>query len=323
MDQLKDNIYDAYYSNMGEEFGKKVRDRVHWITQNVRGSQMLDVGCSQGITGILLGREGKEVLGLDASSSAIEDAKNNLLKEEKETQEWVTFEKANFFVKEFTQKFDTVILGEVLEHITDIDNFFLKASSLVKENGRIIVTTPFGINEFIDHKRTFYLLDLMKLKTNELIIEEVKFFGKWIGVIYTKDSREDKTITLNEDLLQKFEGAVHTLESDYLKNNKNLKNQVNVLKKQLKNKNEKNTQNSQITQNEDEKKKYLKEKAEKVKLQNELLSVYKENEILLKKNKKLLFDYESLLNRYHNLKNSKLGRLTTKYWQLRGKKRRK
>src|SRR5690625_2644204 len=139
MDEIKDNIYDAYYSKMGEEFGKKVRERIHWITQNVKGTDILDVGCSQGITSILLGREGKNVLGLDVSTSAIEDAKKYLALEESDTQECVAFEKNNFFLKHFDKQYDTVILGEVLEHITDINTFFLKAVKLTKDEGRIIV----------------------------------------------------------------------------------------------------------------------------------------------------------------------------------------
>jgi len=65
----------------------------------------------------------------------------------------------------------------------------------------------------------------------------------------------------------------------------------------------------------------LEEKVEKVNIQKELFEVYSQHELLLKKNQQLEQDYEQLLTRYEKLKNSKLGRLTIKYWKMRKKRR--
>ena len=73
-----DKIYDAYYSEKNTLFKKKVRERVHWICSNATGEFVLDIGCSQGIAPIILGREGKNVLGIDISENAINDALANL-----------------------------------------------------------------------------------------------------------------------------------------------------------------------------------------------------------------------------------------------------
>jgi 2-polyprenyl-6-hydroxyphenyl methylase/3-demethylubiquinone-9 3-methyltransferase len=325
MDQIKDNIYDAYYSKMGEAFGRKVRERVHWITQNTKGSNILDVGCSQGIAPILLGREGKKVLGLDVSTSAIEDAKKNLAREERETQDCVIFEKNNFFVKEFDKQFDTVILGEVLEHITDLESFFSKAVSLTKDEGRIIVTTPFGINDFIDHKRTFYLLDFLKLQTDRVHIEEVEFFGKWIGIIYQKKINEEKEI-LNYELLSTFEEAIYDIERNLVQDKSLLQEQTKRLNKELiQAKNDNNIVTKKLRQLErkydndvDRIKKDEKSKADKI--QKELHLQYKVEENLLKQQKELIRQKDVLQKKYNNLKNSKLGKLTLNYWKWRRKK---
>jgi 2-polyprenyl-3-methyl-5-hydroxy-6-metoxy-1,4-benzoquinol methylase len=310
MEQLKDKIYDAYYFEKGDEFAKKVRTRIHWITQNTVGNKILDVGCSQGISSILLGREGKKVLAIDSSSSAIKDAEENLLKEEEEVQQNVKFIKANFFINEFDDTFDTVILGEVLEHITDITTFFNKAIELTNEKGRIIVTTPFGINEFIDHKRTFYLHDFLQLQSENLYIEEIKFFGKWIGVIYKKINESNNILTLNNELLKEFEENIYCIEEEYLK-------QLKYFNKKVKNKgNDFSTKTGTISKEE-----YLKEKVEKVNLQKELVEAYNKSESLIKAFRKLSKDYETLQNRYMNLRNSKLGKIATKYWKIRNKKR--
>lgn len=324
MEHIKDNIYDAYYNKMGEEFGKKVRERVHWITQHVKGNNVLDIGCSQGIVPILLGREGKRVLGIDISTSAIEEAKKNLSLEEVETQERIEFKKANFFLEEFNQKFDTVILGEVLEHINDVEVFFNKAVSVVKENGIIIVTTPFGINEFIDHKRTFYLNRFLKFQNNKLAITEMAFLGKWIGVVYKKSDENLQPKKIDEQLLDEFETNINLIENNYLTEIRRMKKRIKDQEKKI---NELEKRNKEIKKFNNEnyisKEYYLNEKTEKVEIQKQLFDAYSKQENIILKYKALSQDYERLLTKYQNLRNSKLGKLTTKYWQIRNKRRSK
>ena len=315
MDIIKDKIYDVYYSDKNTLFQRKVRERIHWICRNVTGKNVLDVGCSQGVTAMLLGREGKNVLGIDISESAIQDANYNLEQEEVDTQKCIKFEKANFMLKEFEQQYSTIILGEVLEHINDIHSFFAKASHLLEENGNIIVTTPFGINDFIDHKRTFYLNDFISLQNKDMAIEDVKFFGKWIGVVYKKDA--SKKVDISEDLLVELEKAFYNLERDLLNSQNKLTKRISGLTEERNAVNEKESELS----NETYRQKYTDEKVEKVKLQKKLLEQYKREERLLKENEILSERVNKLENRYLNLKNSKLGKLTTKYWKLRNKRR--
>lgn len=317
MEKLADKIYDAYYSEKDTLFRKKVRERVHWICSNATGEYILDIGCSQGITSIILGREGKNVIGIDISENAINDAKANLEIEEKETKELVKFQRGNFMLERFDQKFDTVILGEVLEHITDIKAFFDKAVSLLNEGGKLIVTTPFGINDFPDHKRTLYLRDFFKLQNDIAVISKVKFFGKWVGIIYHQDENAEP-LNLSDELWEKFEESIYELERSYINNENKLKK---IIKKNTTLKNEEivNTIDNEEYRNIE--KLYHQEKLEKAKLQKELIEQYNKEEKLIKELEVISNQYRSLEKRYQNLKNSKLGRLTTKYWSL--KKRRK
>lgn len=312
LEYLRDKIYDEYFSKIDEKSKKEVRDRVHWITQNVYGNEVLDVGCSQGIIPILLGREGKKVLGLDISTSAIENAKKNLLKEEVEVRKFVTFEKGNFFLKSFEKQYDTVILNGVLEQVTNIDDFFNKAVEILKDNGHIIVTTTFGISKNVNHKRTFYLRDFIKLQEKGVSIQKIEFFGKWIGVVYVKTDEHNKLL-LNEMLMEKFEESIYLLELEYF-------NKIDLLKKEL----EKTT--SILYKLEEYKKyknKYIEEKVEKVQLQKELIEQYNVEELLINEKKELSQKYELLQHRYNNIKNSTLGRLTVKYWKWRNRRRKK
>lgn len=78
MSRPKDQVRAAYYDELGTAFGKKVRSRVHWIIRETKGDQILDIGCSGGLVPILLGREGKQVFGIDVSPEAIEEAKKRI-----------------------------------------------------------------------------------------------------------------------------------------------------------------------------------------------------------------------------------------------------
>ncbi|GGM32336.1 hypothetical protein GCM10011351_18020 [Paraliobacillus quinghaiensis] len=306
MEEIKDHVYDAYYFKRGYEFGEKVRKRINWMLTNVTGNYVLDVGCSQGVTSIILGREKKNVIGIDLSSSAICDALENLELEELDTKDRVLFKQANFFNCEFDTKFDTIILGEILEHIADIDSFFHKAYSLLKDKGKIVVTTPFGINDFVDHKRTFYINDLLKLQRADLPIIDIEYLGGWIGVVFKKGDSSIKEI--DGELLGDLEDAFYLKE----------RNLVDKIK----------TNNKGTASGESElaklHKKYIDEKIEKVKAQNELHDQYrKERELLNAYNKlkkehnNLTKKYNAVNSRYESIRKSKLGKITVKYWDIR------
>jgi 2-polyprenyl-6-hydroxyphenyl methylase/3-demethylubiquinone-9 3-methyltransferase len=66
---------------------------------------------------------------------------------------------------------------------------------------------------------------------------------------------------------------------------------------------------------------YLEEKKEKVSVQKELYDQYVMEETLLRKYNNLDEQYKSLKRKYDSLSQSKLGKLTVKYWEWRRKRR--
>jgi 2-polyprenyl-3-methyl-5-hydroxy-6-metoxy-1,4-benzoquinol methylase len=208
-----DRITEAYFGELGETFADKVRNRIHWICENAVGENILDVGCSQGITSILLGREGKNVIGIDLLEESIQYANNLLSTEEEITKKYVQFKAANFidFAQE-KQTFDSIIFGEILEHITDPKRFIKMALNMLNPNGSLIITLPFGINDYFDHKKTYYLNDLLKFQDENIVIEEIKFFGKWIGAIVKRTETSVNTLEINENLLERLENTFYDIE---------------------------------------------------------------------------------------------------------------
>ncbi len=332
-----DRISQAYFDELGTTFGQKVRNRINWICGEVKGPNVLDVGCSQGIVSILLGREGKNVLGIDLLEESIEYANSALESESKPTKELVSFVNANFITYPYgDKKFDTIIFGEILEHLTNPKDFLAHAKELLADDGKVIVTVPFGVNDYFDHKKTYYLSSVLDLADSELNITEIKFFGKWIGAIF-KVNPSDEEVTFNKELLIRSEKVFEEIERSTNKETNKLKKRVQELEKQ----NEEYKQQmsnleavktssvaqlteeidrlKEITENSisDDKKRLesatqalIEEKKAKIILQQELIDTYKYEEKLLK-------SYKKLSKKYDALSRSKLGKMAVNYWKFK------
>lgn len=225
-----DRVSEAYHDQINLSFGEKVRKRIHWVCEQAKGEKILDVGCSQGITSILLGRESKQVFGIDLLQESIEYANEMLSNEAEVTKKYVEFQNANFIDYDFgDQKFDSVIFGEILEHVTDPERFINKAVELLPENGRIIVTVPFGINDYFDHKKTYYMQGLLDLQNDQINIKSIEILGKWIGAVFAKGVTDP--ITIDTELMTTLEDGFNDVERSLMDQLASVKRQQEKLKK--------------------------------------------------------------------------------------------
>lgn len=210
-----DRIYEAYNGSMGAEFMHKTRERLHWICSQVWGSRVLDVGCSQGVVPLILARMGYFVDGIDINSEAIAFANEQLAKESADVQAKVTYTAGDFgrFALPKESKYDVITMSEVLEHLVRPQDFVRKAFSILPENGRFIVTVPFGINDDPDHRQTFYLTSIYSLIHPLFEIGGVKIFNGWIGLVgrrRAEETKEPPVIPLN--LIRQAEEAFFRIE---------------------------------------------------------------------------------------------------------------
>ncbi|MED1603609.1 methyltransferase domain-containing protein [Alkalihalophilus marmarensis] len=215
-----DRVNELYYGRIfNRELQQVTRDRIHWTCKQVRGEDVLDIGCSQGITSILLGREGFNVTGLDIEKFQIEYANNELKKEEPEVQSKVNFEYGNAITYDFGNKtFDTIIIGEVIEHISQPKRLYEKIFGMLRENGRVIISTPFGLNEHYDHKTTYYLTNFLSEIDPYFVVDEFKIIGKWI-CLSTSVREEIKQEPLNNidfEIIKKAEQSFLQIEQKFL-----------------------------------------------------------------------------------------------------------
>jgi 2-polyprenyl-3-methyl-5-hydroxy-6-metoxy-1,4-benzoquinol methylase len=180
-----DRIAEVYEGTVGSrEFQQVSRRRVHWMCAQVGGPDVLDVGCSQGIASILLAREGHRVIGVDREREAIRAARERLDQEEAQVRERVEFRVGEGRAVGFANgSFDAVLLGEVLEHQLDPGKLLDEARRVLRPGGRIVITTPYGIHPYPDHKEPLYLSALLERLTSKLSIAEIALVDRYAGIV--------------------------------------------------------------------------------------------------------------------------------------------
>nr|WP_225776801.1 glycosyltransferase [Pseudomonas sp. Marseille-Q3773] len=212
---IHDRVMEAYYGKLGDQFMRETQSRIHWICAQVKGRRILDVGCSQGIVPLLLAREGCQVIGVDTSPQAIEEARGYLSAEPAHIQQNVTYINSDFLALDTLEvEPDTVVISEVLEHLVRPELFVEKAYDLLKQGGRLVITVPFGVNDFIDHKHTFYLMEPFRLLAEHLQIIEVKMLGKWLGIVAVKSETHKPGVidSMTVDRVRELEKAFESIE---------------------------------------------------------------------------------------------------------------
>ena len=181
---VRDHVAKAYLGHWGsQEVTERVRNRIYWMARQAHGTKILDVGTSEGILALLLARERHEVLAIDLNDEAIAYANELRAKETPDVQGLVRFEVANFLDHEFDERFDTIVLGEVIEHLVDVEAVLEKAVACLNAGGRLIITTPMGLLPSSDHKQTFLLSRLVELVRARLTVTHVSVESGYIRLV--------------------------------------------------------------------------------------------------------------------------------------------
>ena len=110
-----------------------------WLDEFPKGAHILDAGCGNGyLSGVLL-EEGFSVVGVDASESGIRICHE-------------TYPKGQFHVASLNEPdlasltgkdFDSIVAIEVIEHLPSPGLFLKNCHAVLKDSGRLILTTPY------------------------------------------------------------------------------------------------------------------------------------------------------------------------------------
>jgi len=152
------NLDEAWerYHNPHHPWHKALRERFAWVASHIRGPRFLDVGCSNGV-GLLVasGVSGVEALtGVDLCRAMIGQAAKNLASVGLAAGITLIVAPAEALPLA-NESFDTVFMGEVLEHVLNVERAVAEAVRVLRHGGRLIVTVPDGGKVSKDHLRTF------------------------------------------------------------------------------------------------------------------------------------------------------------------------
>ena len=180
-----DRISELYFREVFDwDMQEKARDRIHWMCERVSDGPVLDLGCSQGIVSILLGREGFEVTGVDLNPEAIAFAADRLAEEPELVNQRVSFQVADAVALPFADStFGATIAGEVLEHLTHPERVLKEVQRVLVPGGRAVITVPFGVHPHPDHKQTFYLVPFLDLVSGLFAVQDLILKDKYIHVV--------------------------------------------------------------------------------------------------------------------------------------------
>ncbi len=166
--------------------GDVLRRRVDWMAEQVQGPKVLDVGCSEGIMEVLLARRGIDVAGVEVNPDALEFANELLAKEPEEVRSRATLIQGDFISERpVTGHFDTVVLGEILEHLHDPGPLLERSLEHLRPGGLLVITTPFGLHPHEDHHKTFYLTDMIDALKPRLALEHISVEDSYIRFVGT------------------------------------------------------------------------------------------------------------------------------------------
>lgn len=102
--------------------------------EHARGDSLLDMPCGDGILTAMMAPNFKRVVGLDASSKHLELAKKNL----------PSADLHEALIEEFEtdERFDTITMINILEHVADPIQVLQKAASFLTDDGVLLVHVP-------------------------------------------------------------------------------------------------------------------------------------------------------------------------------------
>jgi 2-polyprenyl-3-methyl-5-hydroxy-6-metoxy-1,4-benzoquinol methylase len=151
---------------------RRAPSRIDWMAAGVQGPRVLDVGCGEGVLAVLLARAGHQVVGVDVEPAAIAAAQRLLGDEPVLVRARVELRVADALTADLgAGAFDTVVLGQIVEHLEDPAAMLERAFAWLKPGGRLVLTAPFGYAPPQRHE--FRTTALVSLLSARFVIDEL------------------------------------------------------------------------------------------------------------------------------------------------------
>ncbi len=190
-----------------------VKREIRRIYRKDNFKNVLDAGCGPGQYSYYIAKKfGAKVIGVDIIESEIERCNRFAHDEDLCGSNFLVADlSSETFPKTFSEEFDLIVSVDVMEHIRDDVAVFMNFASLLREGGRVMISTPSAGAEheeeehsFIDeHFRSGYSGEDIseKLAKSGLEVEKFAFTYGFGGSIYWKLSMKVPITLLNKSNL--------------------------------------------------------------------------------------------------------------------------
>jgi len=160
---------------------KKILERLG----DLEGKTILDVGGGDGALSYLFAKNNGSPLIIDISSQALQYARSEFKKHR------ISIECLQGSAEQLPfsdESFDTVVGCEVIEHLSNPNQFLCECSRILRADGLLVLTTPVRITEFpsqVDHQREFFAGELTSSLENLFTSVNVDAFAPvfWYEII--------------------------------------------------------------------------------------------------------------------------------------------
>ena len=203
-----------------------------WIIHDIKSNNLkvYDFGCAEGQGMPLLQEKlGSNIIGIDFSSSAIENAKNN-------------YPQYNFEIGDITafkKDIDVAILSNIIEHFFNPYEIVKKLSQNISKY--LIILVPFEEKDLMaehEHDFTYNNIPILINEFQLVYFEEYDclqdqnglFLGKQILLIYSRESLINETLNIKElaGPLKNYENAISQIQTTRSEN-ENLSRQIETI----------------------------------------------------------------------------------------------
>jgi 2-polyprenyl-6-hydroxyphenyl methylase/3-demethylubiquinone-9 3-methyltransferase len=184
MDRVAEVYNGERFSKIDQEI---LRDRLHWIADQVVEGPVLDLGCSQGTGSWIIASQGFDVLGVDLQGEAIAYALENY-RDKATGGGTLDYKQADLFSYADGREYGTVVLGEVIEHFENPAEVIGKAASHLRDGGRLIITTPYGVHPEEDHSSQFSVPGFVRILPDFASVISLDTRGGYINCVMAKGS---------------------------------------------------------------------------------------------------------------------------------------
>ena len=156
------------------------------FASNYTQGRVLDIACGVGYGSEVLFSYGegiKKVIGVDNNKEVIKYARANY---DFDKTEYLVADARDEKLKEELGTFDTIVSMETIEHIKDDYLFVENLTKLLKEDGSLIISTPYGKGRGVECSNPYHY---RQYKKNEFItllksyFSKIKLFGQLNDII--------------------------------------------------------------------------------------------------------------------------------------------